>query len=69
MAERNIRLIVEQDDGVFTAKHRFVVSIGDNGVEIRHERDPVASRDSSVAFTVGHEPEYTTLVMRVEECA
>lgn len=67
MSERNIRLTVAEDDGLFTHKHRFIISVSDSGVEIRRESGPVADRDSSAVCTVGREPEYTTLVLHVEE--
>jgi hypothetical protein len=67
MSERNIRLTVAEDDDPFTHKQRFIISVGDSGVEIRREGGPVADRDGSVACTVGREPEYTTLVLHVEE--
>ena len=71
MSERNIKLtIVEEDEGAFSIKQGFVISIGDSGVEIRRAREPVATRDRSVSVSVshaGHEPRFVELTLHVEE--
>lgn len=67
MSERNIKLTIDEDTGRYAHRQTFVISIGEHGVEIRREGSPVVSRDSSVATTVGREPTYTELVLRVEE--
>ena len=66
---KNIRLTITQPGDPFAAKHNLIVSVTDAGVEIRHEAAPVASRDSSIAITVGTEPEYFDIVLHVEEAA
>ena len=37
MNERNIKLTIEEPRGHWIAKHRFVISVTDAGVEIRRE--------------------------------
>ena len=44
MKERNIKLTIM--DG--RKPQHFVISLGDNGAEIRRAGDPVASRDASI---------------------
>lgn len=67
MSERNIRLTIDEDNGRYAQRQSFVISIGEHGVEIRKEGSPVVTRDRSIATTVGREPTYTELVLRVEE--
>lgn len=67
MSDRNIILTIEEAAGAWIHKHNFVISIGDNGVEIRRAADPVASRDRSVSMVVGTEPTFSDLVLHVEE--
>lgn len=69
MNERNIKLTIEEPRGHWIAKHRFVISVTDAGVEIRRESEPVATRDSSVVLTVGREPDFFDLVLNVEEAS
>lgn len=64
---KDIRLTLDQPGDPFFAKQRFIISVSDAGVEIRWESAPVASRDTSVAATVGREPEYVDIVLHVEE--
>jgi hypothetical protein len=69
MSERNIKLSIAEDHGFLPYVHNFIISITDNGVEIRRAADPVVTRDTSIAMTVGKEPEYFDLVLKVEETA
>lgn len=65
--ERTVKLTIEQTFGHRLHKENFVITVGQDGAEIRRARDPVVSRDRSVVAYIGSEPTVSTVVLRVEE--
>ena len=69
MRERLIKLTMTDETrlAVNAQQQTFVISLNENGAEIRLSRAPIASRDRSIETTVGFEPHLIDITIHVEE--
>ena len=66
MKERTIKVTCDEGDP-FKHRHVFLITVNDNGAEIRLAGAPVVSRDTSVTAFFGYEPHVASVVIKVEE--
>jgi hypothetical protein len=62
MKERTIKITLDMK-----YRHEFLITLNDNGPEIRAAGSPVASRDSSIVTHIGVEPTVVDVLITVEE--
>lgn len=67
MIERTVKLTLSEGIGHMMRKQNFIITIGENGAEIRSARAPIVDRDKTVVAYVGSEPTVSAVVLRVEE--
>lgn len=67
--ERIVKLTIEENRGFHTRRQTFIISLGENGAEIRRGNAPVVDRDQTAVAYVGDPdaPEPKALLLRVEE--
>lgn len=69
MRERTIKLTMtdEAHRPLRAQRQTFLITLNENGAEIRFSRSPIASRDRSIETTVGTQPDLINLTIHVEE--